>query len=179
MAITSVTANRISGTSYTVTAVSGLSDPTYFWYRDGLLIAETIENFYTFALADTESVRIEVFDSASDTPEDSLPGRARIYWDAQPDANEYEVYQENTSLSGSSPALVMTVQDDGAAWHLFESDFLQDFNAYEWNVYAINAAGNSSLARTMLLTVVRRPTAPIGSYEYNDGTGVLTFTPDD
>lgn len=168
MAITSLTKQQLSATSFLVTAVSNAATPVYYWYQDGALLEVGARPFRQFDLVDGESVSIEVFDTGATAPAVGLPGRITLQWDAVTGATAYRVDTYNGATWDEGRR-----QSAGAASHFrYQSSVLADCEDHKFGIVPIGV--NEGARREITVHMIRKPDQPTGTFSYNAGTGVLT-----
>lgn len=183
MSITSVSQNR-SGTTTTVTAVSNLSAPVYYyWYIDGAFVGMTTAASKTFLLSPGDQTVISVLDSNSATFDWAgnapveYPARKTLVWVRSTDPNiaRYQVQQQ---VNGGAWATIGLVNDDPRAWAFsYSTARLTDLSSYAWRVVPLDSAGNSGTPIALAAeTIVRRPNAPKFVATYNGNASTMTFT---
>lgn len=171
MAITSLTSTRIGPGDWQLEAVSSLSDPTFYWYEEGVLAASTKLGRRVFSYDDGEQARVQVFDDSGDAPDQGFPGRALLTWYAVTGATSYRVEQWN----GSSWDVVATVDGSFRDYYEYLTAWLADETTHTFQVVPIKN-GNDGLVRTFVIDMVRRPDRPVvdtTASNYNSGTGIL------
>lgn len=180
--ITSVTQSR-SGNVATVTAVSNLSAPIYyFWYRDGQFQDYTTSPTHAFGIDGTAIARIDVIDSndpAFDGPANapqSYPATRTITWVRSLDAGigSYIIQQ---SINSGGYTTIATVPDEKGRWlYSFETLPLLDLTQYSFQIVAIDQNGIAGSTVTLPNElVVRKPDAPNFSATFDAGTTKVTF----
>lgn len=82
---------RISRRTWRVSWTSTLSDPTFYIYQDGILIAQTPATSWDFTIRPGATMVIEVLDDANTSPTDVADGRAVLTWYRRPAADRYRI----------------------------------------------------------------------------------------
>jgi hypothetical protein len=126
MAVTSLTAETIPPGSYLLSWASDLVDPTFYVYRDGVLVATTQLTSMEVLLADEEAPVFEVLDDPDEAPAAAYPPFATLAWYPSPGAGSYRVdeyvsgaWVERATLEDSDaagrglPPKVVVVQQGG------------------------------------------------------------------
>ena len=169
MAITGVTTRRLPGGGWIVTAVSDLSEPTFYWYRDGLLIDMTRDGSRQFDLSAGELAQIDVLDSLADAPADAYPSRCLI-----------------STAPGESVVKSRVEEYTDGKWvtrhtahgaHVgYQTRVLADGETAQFRVVPVNAAGIDGRPRPLTVTQVCRPNKPALAYTWNPATTRITLT---
>jgi hypothetical protein len=177
-------AQRRHGYVSTVTVTTNLAGTVYYyWYMDGVWVARTTSNSYSFVPAPGEQVRIDCipshdagFDYLANAP-DVPAARVTLWWirSTDTDIKEYKVEQQK---DGGSWSTVATVPYQAGAWdYRITSPRLDDLGSYAWRVKSVDTAGNEGAAVSLTArTVVRIPDAPDWGYAFNEGTTKVTFS---
>ncbi len=175
-------AQRRDGNISTVTVTTNLSGTVYYhWYVDGVWVAVTNSNYYTFVVASGEQSRIEVevsndpgFDRVANAP-NTPAARVTLYWirSTDTDVREYLVEQQ---LDGGDWSTIATVPFQSGSWdYRILSPRLDDLGSYAWRVTPVDAAGNEGSTTSLgAHTIVRTPDAPDFNATFDDGTTKIT-----
>ncbi len=180
MAILRTTQTRQLGVTF-VTVVSALEGVVYYhWYIDGAYIGQTLTGRRSFALNDSDQVRIVAidttdvdFDAIANAPA-GYPARRTLNWiqSSDPTFVSYVIRQRREAEAKID--LATKAQD---VWHHeLLTPRLDDLTDYSWFVYPVNAAGNEG--DPLLLSpdeIVRTPDAPNWSFTFDAGTDRVTF----
>ncbi len=176
-------AQRRDGNVSTVTVTTNLAGTVYYhWYVDGVWVAVTNSNHFSFVAAAGEQSRIEVevsndpgFDQVANAP-DTPAARVTLYWirSTDTDVREYKVEQQ---LDGGDWATIATVPFQAGSWdYRITSPRLDDLGSYAWRVTPVDAAGNDGSATSLgARTIVRTPDAPEFTATFDEGTTKVTF----
>ena len=163
MAITSLTQRQIDAATFRVEWESDLSEPTFYVYVNGRLVEETRRSYTIIGVTPGEPVRIEVFDNPNTAPEEWFPGRFVLGWDAVAGAESYQIQESD----GSTWETQGTVQDTGASYYTWRSRVLPDGLEAVFRVRARSAGGNAGTAREAFGVMVRTPSPPDVSMEWD------------
>lgn len=183
MAITSI--NQIKHLDVTiVTVASDLSGTIYYhWYIDGAYIASTQASEYTFHLADSDSVRVDINDT-NDADYDPIanapagyPARRSITWQPSLEAT-VKIYNIEQKIGAGSFVTIGMIPHRPGAWeYVLLSPRLADLTVHTWQVSALDAAGETLGTRTLGgETIVRIPDAPDFTVAFDGGTTKVTFS---
>jgi len=175
MAVTNLTAKQISDTRWRVTWDSTLARPTYYVYRDGLLMMQTRQELYEFDAARGEQVQIDVLDDMDDAPAEVYPGKMILSWEPVDGANHYRIDEK----VGGTWTERARIQETGLPSYWYQTRWLQDMTAYEWRVVAVTEGGVDGLERPLTAVMVRRPDVPELGWtwvSFDDGIILSTTT---
>jgi len=162
---------RIGSKSWQINFSSGLSDPRFYIYVDGELVAETKQTSYVIAREPGTSFMVEVLDSSSDLPLQVFPGNLRLCWYKVENAEEYRVDEY------VGAAWVSRKRYRGTNGYLqFESRFLEDGQNHTFRIVPIGADGNEGTAKQFQILMVRHPDVPDVGYEYHKATNKVDIT---
>jgi hypothetical protein len=123
---------------------------------------------------------IEVLDAAEVTAgttaesQDNSP-RAILQWRGNRDANYYLVQQLVTAVWTTRRTIAVEAGSEFQGYYSFESDALDDGDAEQWRVIAVDDQSGQSQPLLFTFTVVAIPDPPSISLSYSDGTGLLTI----
>jgi hypothetical protein len=177
-------AQRRDGNVTTVTVTTNLGGAVYYhWYLDGIWVAVTTSNQYSFVTAPDEQARIECiptqdprFDYVTNAPA-TPAARVTLWWirSTDSDVKEYKVEQQKDAGGWST---IATVPYQAGAWdYRITSPRLDDLGSYEWRVTPVDAAGNEGSATSLdARTIVRTPDAPDFAVAFDEGTTKVTFS---
>lgn len=156
------------GTVWLATATSTLSDPMYYWWRDGQLVTVTKCNVMTFsAVGDSQ---ISVFDSAEDTPDtEAFPWQDTIQWEHADSAQWYEIEEYIEGVW--TPRAV--IRDIGQWVFTWQTRALEDCALH---TFRYRPCGDRVLGeyKTFSAYMIRNPDHPNATPSVSE-TGVLTF----
>lgn len=134
---------------------SSLTDPLYYIYRDGDLIATTYAESMTFFVAPGEFPALEVLDSSA-APSYASPGRKWLSWYPDADAAYYLIEEATDEVY----AEVSRVTETGIGYYRYLTRWLSDGYSSTWRITPIDAAGNSGTALVYTVEQVRHPDVP-------------------
>lgn len=163
----------LSAWSLEISWTSTLGDPTFYVYRDGVLVATTKQTAISFTLTSGERIAVEVFDDPDDEPELIFPGRATIQWLGLTAAASYLV-EEYVGAAWTQRALLLA---SGRPYYQWTSRYLEDETTHQFRVTAIGADGNAGTPVAFSIPVVRNPDAPEPTWAFDTDTHELTVTP--
>lgn len=169
MAITSIISQRLSGGSWLITATSDLPSPSYYWYRDGLLVDVTLSNSRQFDLAVGENVQIDVLDDASALPAESYPARCLI----STAPGEGVVKSRVEELVDGEWVTRHTALGSYVG---YQTRVLADGETAQFRVIPVNAAGIDGRPKAFQVTMVRRPDPPDVTYTWDEETARVTLS---
>lgn len=175
MAVTNLTAKQISDTRWRVTWGSTLASPTYYVYRDGLLMMQTRQESYEFDAARGEQVQIDVLDDMDDAPTEVYPGKMILSWEPVDGANHYRIDEK---IRGTWTERAR-IQETGLPFYWYQTRWLDDMTAYQWRVVAVTEGGVDGLERPLTAVMVRRPDVPELGWtwvSFDDGIILSTTT---
>lgn len=170
MAVTITEATRIGRTTWRLSWTSSLESPTFYIYLDGVLADQTEAQTRQFEIAPGEQVDIQIFDSSSDTPEASYPGRVTLGWEWVDGAVAYRIQR----WTGSAWEDYATVADAGQAAFTAQTPYLDDVTTHQFRIIAEDFQGLQGSAKEATVFMVRRPDQPSATVAYDDGTHVIT-----
>lgn len=179
MAITSLVATLTSLITGYLTSASDLDDPTFYIWRDGVLVGATKSTRWSFTLEAGEFVVWDVFDDSATVPAAAFPGRVTVTWCAVETANHYRVEQ----WGGATWDLQIKILDRGEGYFSWESGFLEDVTEHKFRVVPIAhdrdaqvlGDGNIIYMTELRVLMVRHPDIPDFSAAWN-GSGDPTIT---
>src|SRR5687768_4606477 len=104
--VTSLTVTNVGGGAYRLDWASDLVSPTFYVYRDGVLVLTTRLTSLVVGvdLAAGEAPVYEVLDDAAATPGTAYPNYALLAWYAGPGASEYLI--EEAAVGGYRDAVM-------------------------------------------------------------------------
>ena len=175
MAVTNLTAKQISDTRWRVTWDSTLASPTYYVYRDGLLMMQTRQELYEFDAARGEQVQIDVLDDMAAAPAEVYPGKMILSWEPVDGANHYRIDEK----VGGTWTERARIQETGLPFYWYQTRWVRDMTAYEWRVVAVTEGGVDGLERPLTAVMVRRPDVPELGWtwvSFDDGIILSTTT---
>ena len=182
MSITSITQNR-SGQTTTITVVSNLTGPSFYWYLDGAYVGKTTSPSKTFNIDPGSQAVVSILDSNSPTFDPIAnaptiyPARRTLVWTRSTDAH-ISRYQVQQQVNGGAWTTLGYINDDGRSWTFsYMTPRLTDLASYVWRVIPLDAAGNAGTPIALAAeTIVRAPDAPGFAAAYNHNASNVTFT---
>ena len=165
MAVTAVTATRMSATVWRIEFTSGLSTPTFYIWIDGVFFQSTTMPFIDIDLGYRTAADIDVYDASDDSPDVRFGSTVTIQWEAVEGAQAYEVDLYDTDTWYQK----IRIREAGQWWHSWTSAPLPDCETAEFRVRVIGeqAAGDY---RYFSFDVVRRPDHPSATPTLSEGT---------
>lgn len=166
-----------SGDTVTVTAVSDLTAPTFYWYFDGAYLAATAGGTQVFTLQPGDQVRIHVldsedpnFDPIADGPV-GYPARVTLEWirALEDDTSHYRIEQ---SKNFGPFTLLGKVKHIIGQWsYRFVTSRLDDLASYTWQITPVDSHGNlgPDPVGTPSRQIVRWPDAPNFTATFDSG----------
>lgn len=181
MTITSQTYTPL-GNIIQVDVVSDLTDPSFYWYLDGIYTGSTVEprkSFYVSAGEQAEIVVLDSVDPAFDpiaSAPTAFPARRSLQWVRSVDA-DVEFYRVKQQREAEGFLTIAEVPAVAGRWlYSLLSPRLDDLTNYTWEVVPVDAAGNEGTAQTIgPELVVRKPDAPDFTATFNPGPDTVTF----
>jgi len=172
MAVT-LTISRTSPTTVRLLMSSDLGGtPTFYVWRDGVLVASTQATAWDAAVPVGASPCFDVFDDADSEPDFILPRTVTVQWAANPSADHYLVKQ----YVGGSWLTRARLGETGRAYYHWTSGELADETEHSFRVIAVGADGNESTAAELLHTMVTVPEPPTDvTLTYEQSTGLVTI----
>lgn len=170
MAITEYTTTRVGANTWRARASSDVTGASFYWYRNGRLVARGVLPFFDFEVSPGESVRVDVYDSAEDVPPVSYPGRALLEWENR--GGRYRV-DEWLDDAWVSRGVVGPSARGSLQW---PSGVLADGALHQFRVVALGADGNAGEGRVFGVMMVRLPDPPGGSVSYDAVEEALTWS---
>lgn len=170
--ITSLTATRTGPTTWRLNWTSDETNPTFYVYRDGVLIAQTtaVEWEVTVPAGGAAPV-FEVLD-ADDEPTQGYPATVVLAWYAAAGAASYRVEQ----LDGVDWVEQAEVTDDGLGYLTWQSGTLADGTTHEFRVIPVGSNGNDGTAQAFDVLMVRYPDPPAPTIAYDPNAGTATLS---
>ena len=153
---------------------SGLSDPVFYIWVDGVRIIETRETEYLVSVGDGVFPVVDVFDDANATPDFARSARETLCWREVTDAVSYRVEEYVASVWTARGSTVA----DGRGYYSFLTRALEDEAVHLFRVIPVDGAGNDGTALELEVPMRRVPDVPEGSAVYDSGTGKITVTID-
>jgi len=151
---------------------SDAEDPTFYVYRDGVLIATTKQRSMMFSGQAGEQVVVEVLDDADGIPVAAYPGRVWLRWKPSTDTAKYRV-EEYVGAAWTARASIL---HDGRLRYTFRTRYLEDSTTHLFRVVPVGENGNDGTPKTWSVLCIRHPDVPDASYSYASGTGLVTIT---
>lgn len=166
-----------------VTVVSSLTDPTIFWYVDGVFHSRTTSLTQVFSVESGEQVEVEAIDTTTPDSFDveanaptAYPARRTLWWTRPTDSDLalFRVKQQRASEGYSTVAEVPVSE----AWdYRVLTPRLDDLTTYDWQVLPVDAAGNEGTALALgPEQIVRKPDGVNFSATYVPASGYVTIT---
>lgn len=172
MAVTIEAPVAAGGGSWRLNWSSTLSSPTFYVWRDGQLVAVTSAVTMIFWVAPGESLVIEVFDSATETPSSAYPGRLTLAWERSAATDYYRI----DLYTGGQWVEQARVFDTGAFYYSWKTDWLDDVTQYRYRAVPIGVNGNAGASREFSVLMVRTPDEPSIAYGYSAVTNKVTVS---
>ena len=172
MTVTYSPLNWLDDQTCELTWSSSISGATFYIWRDGEFISQTAATSQQFRTVPGEYLLVDVFDSPTDSPDYAQAGRVHLCWYASPLAASYLVQE----FVGAVWVDRQSIPDNGEGFFRFLTRYLEDGESVDFQVLAIDAAGNSATPAPFPVVQVRHPEIPDVEYEYDSGTGVVTIT---
>lgn len=169
------TISQNSPLSFLVKFTSDQTPPvTFSIYLSGNLVStitsSTGSGSASFTVGSNESPFLEVLDY-SGLPHPAFPGKFSLHWREWAGASEYLVQQ----YIGSTWTTVATVPDSpNSESYTYTTGWLSDETTYQFQVIAVDAAGNQGTPLGFTFTEIRNPNPPSVSYAY--ASNVLTIS---
>jgi len=160
----------IGSNAWEIRVSSSLEDPTYYWYRNGVLWATTTLPVMQFDVGNDETVDIEVLDDSSAAAE-GWPSRARLAWNAQDDAASYLVEQ----YEDSAWEVKQRIQSAPGGRLRWDSAVLDDDTVHQFRVTPYDVNGIAGTMFTFSIHMVRRPGPLLLDASFDDETGKVTL----
>lgn len=153
------------------------SDPTFYIYINGVLVATTDAPFYFVDLPDGGSAILEVFDDSATLPSSPpVADTVTLQW-YRPLNQEIDRYSVRQYDGVSAWDEIGIIYDTGLEAYQFETDRLDDDTVHQFRIVSfVSENGTESDPRTMVVHMKRRPDAPSATYTYDSGTGNDTVT---
>lgn len=172
MSVTITSAVQTGPESYRVTYTSSLSEPTYYLYQDGTLVAVTELTSWTFIVPMGESLNVEILDDPDELPQAAFPGRLTLAWEGS-DSVEYYRIDEYVSETWTERA---RIYDTGVLYYSWQTRFLEDVTSHQFRIVPIGMNGNEGALKAFTVLMVRHPTPPSVSYAYDSETAKVTIS---
>ena len=172
MTVTIETVQQIDARSVRVLWSSGLGDPTFYVWLDGVYAYKTALTQGVFTMAAGAAVIIDVFDAAAAEPAAAYPGRLLLGWWPSPDVDYYRIdeYYNSAWLER------VRVQDHGEGFFTWRTRFLADVTSHQFRIVPVGIDGNEGGAINLTSLMVRHPDPPDVAYAYDSGTTKVTIS---
>lgn len=157
-----ITTTRLSETRYLLSFKSTLSDPTFYIYRDGILVTITKQNWWKFEVYSGAMLQIEVKDDDSE-PSAAWPGQVLISWERDAEAVKYYI-QKYVGSAWVTERIIL----DGSLYHW--TPYLEDETTYHYRVVPIDENETAGQSREFAIVMVRRPNVPSVTITYDAET---------
>lgn len=161
---------RIGLYSWLLKYSSGLQEPTFYIYLDGVLIAETSATQYSIAINLDEASLIEILDDPDIQPMQIFPGKVRLGWFFV-DGTEY--YRVDEYIIDTWVERRRIPENNG--YLKWESRFLEDGQTHLFRVVPVGTNGNEGTAKQFAVLMCRRPDVPDVDYNYREYTGKVVI----
>ena len=150
---------------------STLENPTYYIYREGVLLMATGLEAMSFVVGPGEYAQIEILDDPDAVPGRSYPGRLLLGWQGLTEAAGYRVEE----YVDGAWVVQKRVAEMGRSYYTYRTRWLQDGESYQWRVVSEQPAGVDGGVMDISVLVVRRPDRAALGYSYDEETGKVTF----
>lgn len=148
-------------------------DVVYIW-RNGVLIESAQRTWKDFTVPAGETLVIEVFDDAADSPAPGYYGRLLIEWDFIADAAHYRIdqwdFDDEEWDAGPS------VPETGAGHYRYETLYLADATNARFRVVPVGANGIDGYPKQVDALIVRIPDRPGATLTYSAATTEITVS---
>ena len=171
MTVTINTPIPLTATSWLISWSSDLENPTFYIYRDGVLISTTTETSITIIVATGETPVIEVLDEAG-TPATAFPGNVMLCWYPR-EATDYYRIDESVSAVWTERA---KVYDEGQAFFIWYTRWLEDSTLHQFRIVPVGTNGNEGTATEVSQLMVRHPDPPAQNFGYSAITRKITIS---
>lgn len=172
MAVTIQIPTQTSSGNWRVDYSSSLSDPTFFIYRDGILVNTTNQTYFSFLVKGGDSPVIEIKDSATDIPKEGFPGRLILTWFSTPATSHYRIEEFVNAVW----TFRQNVSEDGRGYYKWQTRFLEDEASHQFRIIPVGTNENDGTIESFVVLMVRHPDVPDVNYTYSDSTKKLTIT---
>ena len=146
-------------------------DPTFYVYRDGVLLGSTQQTWWDFALDSGEGLVIEVQADAGRLPVSAFPARLTLCWYAAADAEHYRIEE----YVGTTWTLRARLRDRGQGYFTWNTRPLEDETTHQFRIIPVGDNGNQGTALTFSCLMVRHPDPPQVGYSYSNTTHAVTI----
>lgn len=166
-----------------VEVTSDLTDPTYFWYVDGVYFARTAVPWVMVHMPEDDQGEVIAIDTTSPDAFDvqanaptAYPARRELWWTRSQDADvAFHRVKQQREAEGYETIEDVAVSEDWA--YRLITPRLDDLTNYDWRVVPVDAAGNEGTALALgPEKIVRKPDAPNYSVSFDGGTGRITVS---
>jgi len=172
MTVTLETAQRTGTRTWRLSWSSGLSDPTFYVYRDGELVGSTAQTSMDFLVDAGDSLVVEVLDDPDALPVAGYPARLLLAWGQVDNAEAYRVEE----YIGSAWVLRAKVQDRGNQCFTWKSRPLEDCTSHQFRVVPVGDNANLGTALALTVLMVRHPDVPDVDYSYSALSATITIS---
>lgn len=175
MIATELPPTRKSPTDWILNWIETVPSALYRVYRDGQKLGQTTALSFPVYVGDQDQANFSIRDDDLPPPYD-VPARATLWWQ-RAIGDPPTVYYNVDKFNGAGWDNVAQVSDDGSAAYKILTDVLENLVEHEWRIIAVDEDENESDPLVRTLYLVRRPDPTSWTYDYNEGTGDLTITP--
>ena len=151
---------------------SDLAAPTFWLYRNGVLLGTTTNTSTRLRVVAGQTVAFEVFDAQPARTPIQFPGEIILQWRAVADAVHYRVEEDVATVW----TLRATILEDGSGLYDWQSGPLDDVTSYDFRVRAVDAHAMQGTALALSVFMVRYPDVPAFTSAYDSGTNKVTVT---
>ena len=172
MTVTINAPERISDGVWRFTWSSDLGGtPTFYLYLDGVLMYPTTETALDIYVSSGESVTLQVFDDAADSPDEIYSGRVTLGWQPIAGVDYYQIEEYVASVW----TVRQKISENGSPWYSWRSRYLEDVTVHQFRIIPVGTNGNEGTPATFYVLMVRNPDAPALSFVFDTGTDKITI----
>ena len=169
MAVTINKPVNTGGNTWLLVWSSGLEDPVFHVYRDGLFLYSTSRTSGVFVARPSDTLVIEVRDDAA-IAETAAETAVDFSWQAVSGADKYRV--EEYVDAAWVPRVI--IADEGLESHRYRTARLGDGTTQQFRVTPIATDGNEGTPSTFNVAIARIPDPPAVTFTYDDETNKVT-----
>lgn len=174
MAVTEYEPTHLGGRNWRLRYISSLGGtPTYYIWRNGVLIDTTTATTYDVFVDVNDRVQFDILDTAA-TPSITHECFATVWWNGKSDAVSYSVEQRK---DGGAWAEIVNVIENGSNVYRIKTAELVAGSTYDWRITATDVNGNATGTPMQFTKYIdRAPNQPDWDYTWDADAGEITIT---
>jgi hypothetical protein len=149
-----------------------LPSPTFYIYRDGVLIDTTTQTEILVAVGVGESPVFEVLDDPAAVPQSAFPPYAILAWYPSPATDHYRIEQ----FISAAWSVIASIADAGNLTFFWQTPPLAEGQTAQFRTIPVGTNGNDGTALNFSMLMVRHPAPPANLMTFNVGRTVTIAT---